>query len=64
MRSSEDDITTSDRHEPGFNARGGFGQKTRKKKMEVKEMVAYDSIKVVDIVDKEKIKSLSYMDRR
>lgn len=25
------------KHEPGFNARGGFGQKTRKKKMEVKE---------------------------
>lgn len=29
-----------------------------------KEMMAYDSIKVVDIVDKEKIKALSYMDRR
>lgn len=29
-----------------------------------KEMVAYDSIKVVDIVDKEKIKALSYLDRR
>ena len=30
-------ITAGVRHKPGFNARSGFGQKTRKRKMEEKE---------------------------